>query len=226
MVVDGPHPYDMEVLSSSLVSRLSELGIESILLACEADLNSIANGEAPDLALLDISRVPEAEMREIVSRCSSMSLPVIALVPEKLLVGLDPTLGVNDFILNPPRLDELAVRAGRVVSHAKPADGAGLVRAGDLVINPANYEVSLKGRRVHLRFKEYELLLLLAANPGRVFSRESLLKLVWSYDYYGGTRTVDVHVRRLRSKLQDSDHSVIETVWNVGYRFRDTNRSP
>ena len=226
MVVDGPRPDDREVLRSPLISRLSELGIESVLLTCEADLDSIVNGEAPDLALLDISRVPVGETCEMVRRCSSMGLPVIALVPEEQLAGFDSTLGVDDFILSPPRFDELAARAGRVISRAGPADEDSLVRAGDLVINPANYEVTLKGRRVHLRFKEYELLLLLATNPGRVFSRESLLKLVWSYDYYGGTRTVDVHVRRLRSKLQDSDHSVIETVWNVGYRFRDSSRSP
>ena len=74
---------------------------------------------------------------------------------------------------------------------------------------------------MNLRFKEYELLLLIASSPGRVYTREALLNLVWGYDYLGGTRTVDVHVRRLRSKIEDANHSFIETVWNIGYQFRD-----
>ena len=77
----------------------------------------------------------------------------------------------------------------------------------------------MKGRRIALRFKEYQLLRLLAANPGRVYSREALLSQIWGFDYFGGTRTVDVHIRRLRSKIEDADHSFIETIWNVGYRF-------
>jgi DNA-binding response OmpR family regulator len=73
---------------------------------------------------------------------------------------------------------------------------------------------------VLLTFKEYQLLVLLATNPGKVYTREELLTTVWEYDYLGGTRTVDVHIRRLRSKIEDADHSFIETVRNVGYRFR------
>jgi DNA-binding response OmpR family regulator len=100
-----------------------------------------------------------------------------------------------------------------------------MVRVGDMTINAANFEVSVGGRRVSLRFKEYELLLLMAANPGRVYSREALLNKVWGYDYLGGTRTVDVHIRRLRSKIEDAEHTFIETVWQVGYRFKDIDRA-
>ncbi|MEK7777480.1 MAG: winged helix-turn-helix domain-containing protein, partial [Chloroflexota bacterium] len=82
------------------------------------------------------------------------------------------------------------------------------------------YEVSNRGSRVLLTFKEYQLLCTLASNPGRVFTREQLLNQIWEYDYFGGTRTVDVHVRRLRSKIEDTGLTYIETVWNVGYRFR------
>ena len=96
-----------------------------------------------------------------------------------------------------------------------------MVRAGDLSINHTNYEVAVSGRSVNLRFKEYELLLLMATNPGRVYTREQLLERIWGYDYLGGTRTVDVHIRRLRSKIEDRDHQFIETVWNVGYKFKD-----
>ena len=78
----------------------------------------------------------------------------------------------------------------------------------------------MKGERINLRFKEYELLLLLASNPGRVYDRASLLNQIWGYDYFGGTRTVDVHIRRLRSKIEIlPETEYIETIWNVGYRF-------
>ena len=150
-----------------------------------------------------------------------MGLPAIALVPEDRLGDIDLAEGVDDFILGPPRPDELVMRARLALSRTPSADEGDLLRVGDLVINRTNYEVSVKGRRVNLRFKEYELLLLIASSPGRVYTREALLNLVWGYDYLGGTRTVDVHVRRLRSKIEDANHSFIETVWNVGYRFRD-----
>ncbi len=81
--------------------------------------------------------------------------------------------------------------------------------------------MSLGERRIDLTFKEYELLRLMASHPGRVFTREALLNEVWGYHYFGGTRTVDVHIRRLRSKIEDSDHAFIETVWQVGYRLKD-----
>ena len=96
----------------------------------------------------------------------------------------------------------------------------GSVVLGGLVINPVNYEVSIDGNRINLRFKEYELLLLLATSPGRVYTREAILNQVWGYDYFGGTRTVDVHIRRLRSKIDSYGEKFIETVWNLGYRFK------
>ena len=81
------------------------------------------------------------------------------------------------------------------------------------------YDVAVSGRRVSLTYKEFQLLALLASNPGRVYTREALLSQVWGYDYLGGTRTVDVHIRRLRSKIEGPGRSYIETIWNVGYRF-------
>ena len=100
------------------------------------------------------------------------------------------------------------------------SDAPGVIRAADLVIDPHRYDVHLAGRKVLLTFKEYELLKLLASTPGHVYSRDKLLDQVWGYQYFGGTRTVDVHVRRLRSKIEDATHTFIETVRNVGYRFR------
>jgi DNA-binding response OmpR family regulator len=93
------------------------------------------------------------------------------------------------------------------------------IQCGDLVIDLANCEVRVGGKVVELTFKEYELLKFLAKDRGRVFTREALLHKVWGYDYFGGDRTVDVHVRRLRSKIEDSGQTFIETVRNIGYRF-------
>ena len=203
------------------IAALAEQGIESVLVTAEGDLDSIRAGDMPALAVVDVGSMPAAEFAECVRRCSQMGLPAIALVPEDRLGDIDLAEGVDDFILGPPRPDELVMRARLALSRTPAPDEGDLLRVGDLVINRTNYEVSVKGRRVNLRFKEYELLLLIASSPGRVYTREALLNLVWGYDYLGGTRTVDVHVRRLRSKIEDANHSFIETVWNVGYRFRD-----
>ena len=98
-------------------------------------------------------------------------------------------------------------------------DARNVLRCGDLEMDLANYTVQVGDRPVELTYKEYELLRVLATNPGRVLNRETLLNKVWGYDFYGGARTVDVHIRRLRFKIEDRHHSFIETVRNVGYRF-------
>ena len=96
-----------------------------------------------------------------------------------------------------------------------------IIRCGDLVIDSVKCEVSLSGKPIILTFKEYQLLKFLASNKGKVFTREALLNKVWGWDYYGGDRTVDVHIRRLRSKIEDINHSFIETIRNIGYRFTE-----
>lgn len=96
-----------------------------------------------------------------------------------------------------------------------------VINQGLLKIDTEKYLVTLEGKKIDLTFKELELLKVLSSNPGRVFSRESLLKNIWDYDYYGGTRTVDVHVRRLRRKIEDHKYNFIETIWNVGYKFNE-----
>ena len=207
-----------------LAALLEEQGIDAVIISSEMDLASIRSDPLPHLALVDISFMPEADLKRCVQRCSRLGLPVILLVPETQLVDLDVDLGVNDFVVSPPNARELVTRARRILLRTKSPEDSDTVRIGDLAINPTRYEVSLKGRRINLRFKEYELLRLLAANPGKVYTREALLSQIWGYDYFGGTRTVDVHIRRLRSKIEDTDHPFIETIWNVGYRFRDLNR--
>ena len=212
-------------LDSSLLDPLRANGIEAVVVASEADLDAINGDDIPSLAFVDVASMARGELGDCVRRCSRLKLPAIALVPEQRAADLDPSLEVADFVLLPARSDELLARAIRVLNRTASLSGKDHVRSRGLVINRANYEVSVNGRPVNLRFKEYELLLLMAANPGRVYSRETLLSQIWGYDYLGGTRTVDVHIRRLRSKIEDAEAQFIETVWNVGYRFRHPDRS-
>ena len=218
----GPVPLDhIQHLEPSTLTALQGDGIQPIVVTHEADLDGIRTDETPSLAYVDLASVSRLELRDCARRCTQLGLPMIVLVPPDRLVDLDASLGIDDFVLLPPRPGELVARARWVLNRRGTLTGGDVVRVGDLVINTANFEVFVKGRRVSLRYKEYELLLLMASNPGRVYTRETLLNRIWGYDYLGGTRTVDVHVRRLRSKIEDSEHLFIETVWQVGYRFRD-----
>ena len=147
------------------------------------------------------------------------SVAVIALLSPEQLAVLEPGARLDDFLLRQSTAEELLARLRSVLwRKTRPGSGDAL-RFGDLVIDAANYKVFLGGKHVELTYKEYELLRFLASNRDRVFSREALLNEVWGYDYYGGGRTVDVHIRRLRSKIEDIHHTFIETVRNVGYRF-------
>ena len=207
-----------------IVELLRRQGIPSVMVASESDLAAIgaSGGGAPPLALIETSYMTALEFGNCARACADADAPCLALVPRSRIPGVDPALPLTDFITSPPDPDELVIRARRALGAAAGADAAAqVIRAGDLEIDVSSYEVSLKGERISLRFKEYELLKMLAENPGRVFSRDALLNRIWGYEYFGGTRTVDVHIRRLRSKIQDSEHNFIETVWNVGYRFRD-----
>ena len=126
---------------------------------------------------------------------------------------------IEDFIIAPFSEEELIARVKLVIVKNIPPLNENTLRIGRLSINQINYEVRLNNSVITLRYKEYELLRLLASNPEKVFSRESLLNQIWGYEYFGGTRTVDVHIRRIRSKIEDAKDLKIETVWNVGYRL-------
>ncbi len=215
---------DERQVSPDALAELDHQGIRFALVSSEADLDSIRADDMPSVALVETVAITAPELRQCARRCSEMRLPVIALVGDGVAEGLDPSFEFDDFVLMPPRPGELVTRTRWVLNRTAKLAGDDLVRVGDLVVNPTNYEVSVGGRRVNLRFKEYELLLLMATSPGRVFTRETLLNRIWGYDYLGGTRTVDVHVRRLRSKIEDADHRYIETVWQVGYKFKDIKR--
>ncbi|MFB3103795.1 MAG: winged helix-turn-helix domain-containing protein [Pseudomonadales bacterium] len=165
--------------------------------------------------------VDDANARALVkARRESARHATLAIVRLDQLSQLDPELPLDDFAVHPMATEELVARLRRAVKQREGEDSSHLLRCGDLTINQASYQVFVGRRAVDLTYKEYELLKYLASNPGRVFSRESLLRSVWEYDYFGGTRTVDVHIRRLRSKIDDVTYHFIETQWNVGYRFR------
>ncbi|MEX2599619.1 MAG: response regulator transcription factor [Dehalococcoidia bacterium] len=183
--------------------------------------SDIAPGPAADadIILIDLIDVDRKTVEVLSKRAATANIPTIAAISWDHLNAPGLRLTADDVIVVPWRLGELAFRTRRQMDKKQPPDEVGVIRAGDLVINTNRYDVFLSGKPVLLTFKEYELLKLLAGNPGRVYSREALLEQVWGYQYFGGTRTVDVHVRRLRSKIEDASHTFIDTVWNVGYRF-------
>ncbi len=146
-------------------------------------------------------------------------LPMVLLVTEEQLGRVDFSLGVEDYLTLPVSVKRLAERVKFLMWKLNKVEIANGLKLGHLAIDFERYEVHLKGEPVDLTFKEFELLKFLATHPGRVFSREVLLDKVWGYDYYGGTRTVDVHIRRLRSKIELGGQLYIQTVRNVGYKF-------
>ncbi|HEY8081077.1 MAG TPA: response regulator transcription factor [Acidimicrobiales bacterium] len=125
----------------------------------------------------------------------------------------------DDFVVTPVVPDELAARLRHLLAVRGTTTGTAVLERGGLSINLETYQASVAGRALDLTYMEYELLRFLAANPTRVFTRETLLSRVWGYEYYGGARTVDVHVRRLRAKLGEEHAHLIQTVRSVGYRF-------
>ncbi len=169
-----------------------------VALAARADSIALRNARASD-ALKDV--------------------PAIALIRAELLPAFDVQAGFDDFLVYPALGEEAVARVRRAIWARSGVESDNTLRAGDLLLDLANYKVSLTGRPVDLTYKEYELLRFLAMNREKVFTREALLNRVWGYDFYGGARTVDVHIRRLRSKIEDAHHTFIETVRNVGYRF-------
>ncbi|WP_069816749.1 response regulator transcription factor [Streptomyces sp. TP-A0874] len=154
-------------------------------------------------------------------RTTGLDAPLLLIVTEGGLAAVHADWGVDDVLLDTAGPAEVEARIRLVTGRRRLAaeDLPDEIRGGDLAINEAAYSAKLAGRVLDLTFKEFELLRYLAQHPGRVFTRAQLLQDVWGYDYFGGTRTVDVHVRRLRAKLGPEHESLIGTVRNVGYRF-------
>jgi DNA-binding response OmpR family regulator len=149
---------------------------------------------------------------------TGLNVPLMLVLTEGGLTAVSPDWGVDDVVLETAGPAEVDARIRLVIGRSVEDKSSSKIQASGVVIDEASYSAKVHGRPLDLTFKEFELLRFFATHPSRVFTREQLLSEVWGYDYFGGTRTVDVHVRRLRAKLGDLE-SLIGTVRNVGYRF-------
>jgi DNA-binding response OmpR family regulator len=176
----------------------------------------------PDAILVDARRDLVQARRVLVTLSSSgNAIPVIAIVTDGGWAAVSADWGADDLLLHTAGPAEVEARL-RLAIGRRGQPGSQLpdeIKSGGLVVNESTYSARMHGRSLDLTFKEFELLKFLAQQPGRVFTRAQLLQEVWGYDYFGGTRTVDVHVRRLRAKLGAENEALIGTVRNVGYRF-------
>jgi len=157
-------------------------------------------------------------------RTTGLSSPLLLVLTEGGMAAVVADWGADDVLLDTAGPAEVEARlrlaAGRTrLAEVQQAEETPEIRAGDLVVDEVTYSARVRSRALDLTYKEFELLKFLAQHPGRVFTRAQLLQEVWGYDYFGGTRTVDVHVRRLRAKLGPEHEALIGTVRNVGYRF-------
>jgi DNA-binding response OmpR family regulator len=218
--------------------------VDLLLLTAEADPAAVIPalgllGHAVRIAALDVASLLEIGTAEVAvvdargdlvaarSLCRLLgttagdTVPVVAVVTEGGLVAVNTEWGIDDFLLPGTGPAELDARLRLVAARRNTAVGeqaSGKITLGELVIDDGTYTARLRGRPLDLTYKEFELLKFLAQNAGRVFTRAQLLQEVWGYDFFGGTRTVDVHVRRLRAKLGAEHDSLIGTVRNVGYK--------
>ena len=198
-----------------------------------AEGSALLEAPASDVVLID-GRRELAHARDLcrLIRTTGSLQPVLLVVTEGGLAVVAADWGMDDVLLDdagPAEIDaRIRVALGRRAAQDRDDPEAHIIRSGEVVVDEATYTARLGRRTLDLTFKEFELLKYLVQHPGRVFTREQLLQEVWGYDYFGGTRTVDVHVRRLRAKLGPENESLIGTVRNVGYRFvlppKDTQR--
>lgn len=221
--------------SADVLPGLALLGHQVKILPAEG--SALLEAPDSDLVLVD-GRKELAHARDLcrLIRTTGADVPVVLVVTEGGLAVVAHDWGMDDVVLHTCGPAELEARIrlamGRLTAQREAADPeAHVIRSGEVVVDDATYTARLGGRTLDLTFKEFELLKFLAQHPGRVFSRQQLLQEVWGYDYFGGTRTVDVHVRRLRAKLGPEHETLIGTVRNVGYRFvlqkeRDEEPSP
>lgn len=146
-------------------------------------------------------------------------VPIVLLMDDAEMKSADLPSGIQEVLYRPLRLPEAIARIKLLFKRIHRVDQKNLIQRGKLSIDVQKYEVRVTDKKIDLTFTEFELLKFLCGHPETVFTREVLLNKVWGYEYYGGTRTVDVHVRRLRSKIETKSMTFIETVRNIGYKF-------
>ncbi len=209
------------------ICRLVKLNLEKegfqVLVAYDGESGlDLVSRENPDLILLDIM-MPGMDGVEVLRQIrKDRTTPVIMLTAKAdtfdKVLGLE--LGADDYITKPFDTKELTARIKAVIRRTgQEEEESEIVRYDNLEISLANYEVKYFGKKLEMPPKELELLYFLASHPGKVFTREQLLRQVWEFDFYGDSRTVDVHIKRLREKLTGNQNWEIKTVWGVGYKF-------
>jgi len=182
--------------------------------------DAVANG-SPDIVIVDLRQNDTSldTAKDLIASYDQVAeAPRLAVVEMPDVQGLQSNY-LDDFILSPFDNDELAMRVTRILSRSQRLRSGQVLEYEGLEIDTESFEVTVDSRQLSLTFKEFELLRFLAAHPGRVHTREALLNQVWGYEYFGGLRTVDVHVRRIRAKLGPKHENLIQTVHGVGYKF-------
>ena len=213
--------------SADVLPALGLLQHDVRILPAEASV--LVDAPITDCIIIDARRdLPTAKSFTKLITTTGVSTPLIIITTEGGLSAINADWGITDVILDTAGPAEVDARVRIVIGKdaiTQLAKNPSLkeIRSGEVVIDEDSYTAKIKGRTLDLTFKEFELLKYLAQHPGRVFSRSQLLQEIWGYDYFGGTRTVDVHIRRLRSKLGPEFESIIDTVRNVGYRFSTSN---
>ncbi|CAB4918628.1 unannotated protein [freshwater metagenome] len=209
--------------STEVLPALGLLAHQVRILPAEASV--LVDVPDVDVVLVDARRdLPSAKSLARLLHTTGLGCPIIVITTEGGLSAVSADWGIDDVMLDtsgPAEVDaRIRIAVGKYSAALAQSDPhSGEIRTGDVVIDESSYTARLKGNVLDLTFKEFELLKYLAQHPGRVFTRAQLLQEIWGYDYFGGTRTVDVHIRRLRSKLGPEFEAIIGTVRNVGYRF-------
>lgn len=201
--------------SEALASALAVAGVVTVPVVNLEDVPSDSLGDWSVL-VVELGDEPMRRLRNIDHISGISGIPVLVVVEPAHFPLVEKAAGVSDLVTCPVNPAELGLRLRRLRRLAGEDD---VLRFGDLQLNPLTYQASLGSHALDLTYMEYELLRFFVGNPGRVWTREQLLSKVWGYDYFGGARTVDVHVRRLRAKLGEQRSDWITTVRSVGYRF-------
>ncbi len=215
---------DQPIIHETLGAYLENEGFDYISAYDGEQAVAMFNSRKPDLVILDIM-MPKKNGMDVCREIRSASYTPIIMLTAKSeeidrVLGLE--LGADDYIVKPFSSREVVARVKAVLRRfsQQQEEPAQIIRYGDLEININNYDVRIGGERIPLTPKEVEIFQLLASHPGKVFSREKILSLVWGYDYFGDTRAVDTQIKRIRQKLpQDAQEWSIKTVYGVGYRF-------
>lgn len=188
------------------------------------DFQSLADAVAkgsPDVTVI-FARIDEKDLsfaKKLISHYDQVEHAPRLIICESADIPELQSNYIEDFIFYPYNNNEIALRIKKILNRLnKSADGL-IIKAGDLIINTESYEASVRGNKLQLTIKEFELLRYIAIRSGRVHTREALLNQVWGYEYFGGLRTVDVHIRRIRAKLGENNEELIQTVHGVGYKF-------